>query len=171
MRARFVNSHLVRHKFHVKKLAVDEEILISELRLTLDIRHVTDKDTFISLKALKASLAIDFTTEKIILTRSLDKAIDALIHGQAIAFANIITGRSFHIDVFAFGKIARDESTHGIEIQRMPTRNCGKSEDKTKCRLRTSGCKAIKVITAFLLLVSESNKTCFVTFVLTIAVL
>ena len=70
MRARFVNSHLVRHKFHIKKL--DEEILISELRLTLDIRHVTDKDTFISLKALKASLAIDFTTEKSLQTLHLE---------------------------------------------------------------------------------------------------
>jgi len=103
---------------------------------------------------LKARTTIDFTTEKIILTRSLNKAIDALIHGQAIAFANIINGRSFHIDVFTFG---RDESTHGIEIQRMPTRNCHKSENKTQCCFRTSRCKAIKVITAFFMLVSERN--------------
>ena len=100
----------------------------------------------------------------------MNKTIDALLHRQAIAFANIIIGQSFHIDVFAFGKIARDESTRGIEVQRMPTRNCRKSENKTEGCLRTMRCKTIKVITAFFLLVSESNKTCFVTLVLTITV-
>jgi len=80
MRARFIDLHFVGHKFHVQKLAVNEEILISELRLNLDIRHVTDKDTLISVKTLKVRTAIDFTTEKIILTRSLNMAIDALIH-------------------------------------------------------------------------------------------
>jgi len=148
-----------------------EKILISELRLTLDIRHIAHNDTLISAKTLKARTAIDFTTEKIILTRSLIKAMNVFLHRQAIAFAHIITGRSFHIDEFAFGKIARDESTHSIEVQRMPTRNCRKSENKTKCCLRTSGCKAVKVGTAFLLLASESNKTCFATLVLTITVL
>jgi len=46
-------------------------------------------------------------TEKIILTaRSLNNTIDALIQGQAIvAFANVMTGRSFHADVFAFRKL------------------------------------------------------------------
>jgi len=55
-------------------------MFISELRLTLDIRHITDKDTVMRVKTLKARTTIDFTTEKIILTRSLNKAIDALIH-------------------------------------------------------------------------------------------
>ena len=52
MRALFVDSHFV--KFHVKKLVVDQEIFISELRLILDIRHITDKDTLINVKTLKA---------------------------------------------------------------------------------------------------------------------
>jgi len=80
MRALFVDSHSVGHKFHVKKLAVNQEIFISELRLILDIRHITDKDTLINVKTLKARTTIHFTTEKTILTRSLNKAIDALIH-------------------------------------------------------------------------------------------
>jgi len=67
---------------------------------------------------LKASTATDFTAQKITLTRSLNKAVDAFIHGQAVVFANNIIGRlgSFRVDVFAFGKIARNKSTHSTEI-------------------------------------------------------
>jgi len=72
--------YFVGHKFHVKKLAVNQEIFISDLSLALDIRHITDKDTLISVKMLKARTTIDFTTEKITSMRSLNKAIDALIH-------------------------------------------------------------------------------------------
>jgi len=42
-----------------------------------------------------------------------------------------------HVDVFAFGKIAENESPHANETQRIPTRDCRKSQDKTRRRLKT----------------------------------
>ena len=63
-----------------------------KLRLALHIRHATEKDTLIGPQTLKATWSYykNFTTEKMILMRSLKRAIHALVRGQAVAFAIII---------------------------------------------------------------------------------
>jgi hypothetical protein len=67
---------------------------------------VTSQDTLIGLKLLHTSLLINFTTEHVILARSLHEAINALEHRQAVSVTNVVTGWTFHVNVLAFGKVA-----------------------------------------------------------------
>jgi len=62
---------------------------------------VTGKDTLICLKMLHTSLLINFTTEHVILARSLHEAINALEHRQAVSVTNIVTGWTFHVNTYA----------------------------------------------------------------------
>jgi len=106
MRARSVHAHLHRQNFHVEKFTVDKQILIRERWRPNDVGDVTGKDALISLKLLHTSFLINFTTEYVILARSLHEAINALEHRQAVSVTNVVTGRTFHINTLAFGKVA-----------------------------------------------------------------
>jgi len=102
MRARFVYLHLHRHNFHVEKFTLDKQILIRERWLSDDVGDVTGKDTLIGLKLLHTSLLINFTTEHVILARSLHEAINALENRQGVSFTNIVNGCTFHVKMLAF---------------------------------------------------------------------
>ena len=67
---------------------------------------------------LKTRAAIDFTTNK---EDNIDEELEQGHRCTSLKTSNCLrqynnwAERSFHIDVFACGKMARDESTHGIE--------------------------------------------------------
>ena len=105
MTARLVNAQRHRHYLHVEKLAIYEQIFISELRLPNDVVDVTYKHTLISLKLLQTSLLVNFLTEHVALTRCLYKAVDALEHVHAVTLTNIVTSRSFHVDTLSRRKV------------------------------------------------------------------
>ena len=105
MTERLVNAHWHRHYLHVEKLAIRKQIFFSELRLPNDVVDVTNKHTLISLKLLQTSLLVNFTTKHVVLTRCLDKAVDALEHVHAVILTNIVTNRSFHVDTLSRRKV------------------------------------------------------------------
>jgi len=122
MRARSVLARLHRHNFHVKKFTVDKQILIRELWRPNDVGDVTGKVTLITLKLIHTSLLTNFTTEPVIVAWSLYEAINALEHRKAVSFTNIVNGCIFHIKMLA-GKVVSNESTHGVKIQRVPSKH------------------------------------------------
>jgi len=69
------HAHLHRQNFHVEKFNFDKLILIRERWRPNDVGDVTGKDTLISLKLLHTSLLVNFTTEHVILARSLHETI------------------------------------------------------------------------------------------------
>ena len=105
MTARFVNAHFLRHYIHVEKFAGDKQVLVGELLLPNDVRDVTDKHALISLKLLQTSILVNFTTEHVVLTRCLHKAVDALEHVHAVTFTNIVISWSFHVDMLSRRKV------------------------------------------------------------------
>ena len=50
MTARLVNAHRHQYYLHVEKLAIYEQIFISERRLPNDVGDVTNKHTLVGLK-------------------------------------------------------------------------------------------------------------------------
>jgi len=55
--------------------------------------------------------------------RFLYVAVDALEHVNAITLTNIVTSRAIHIETLSWSNVTWNESAHGIQIQRIPTRN------------------------------------------------
>ena len=106
MRAQSVHTHLHRHNLHVEKFAINKQILIRERWFPDDVGDVTSKDTLISLKLLDTSLLINFTTEHVVLARSLHEAINALQYRPAVSVTNVVARWTFHVNVLAFGKVA-----------------------------------------------------------------
>ena len=106
MRTRSVHAHLHRQNFHVEKFTFYKQIFIRERWRPDHVGDVTGKDTLISLKLLHTSFLINFTTEHVILARSLHEAINALEHRQAVSVTNVTTGWTFPINTLAFGKVA-----------------------------------------------------------------
>ena len=71
MTARLVNAQRHRHYLHVEKLAIYEQIFISERQLPNDVRDVTNEHTLVGLKLFSTSLLVDFTTKHEVLAGSL----------------------------------------------------------------------------------------------------